>query len=82
MEDGIFSLEDIDFGINHHSNKKSKQIEEYQVEILKIGGFFHHPLHPQAHQSRSQNRFLLGQEKCTRINQTRKKKRKNVCATG
>jgi len=34
----VFSLEDIDFGVNHLSNGKAKDIEYYQVEILKIGG--------------------------------------------
>ena len=36
----FFSLEDIDFGVKRLANKKSKDIESYQVEILKIGGPF------------------------------------------
>ena len=34
----FFSLEDIDFGVKHLANGKSKDIEGYQAEILKIGG--------------------------------------------
>ena len=34
----VFSLEDIDFGVKRLANGKSKYIEGYQVEILKIGG--------------------------------------------
>ena len=31
-------LEDIDFRVKHLANGKAKDIEGYQVEILKIGG--------------------------------------------
>ena len=34
----VFSLEYIKFGINRITNGKAKDIEGYQVEILKIGG--------------------------------------------
>ena len=34
----IFSLEDIDYGVKRLANGKDKDIEVYQVEILKIGG--------------------------------------------
>lgn len=34
----VFSLEDIDFGVNRSANGKAKDIEGYQAEILKIGG--------------------------------------------
>ena len=34
----VFSLEDIHFGVKHLANGKSKDIEGYQAEILKIGG--------------------------------------------
>jgi hypothetical protein len=34
----VFSLEDIDFGVNRLANGKSKHIEGYQMEILKIWG--------------------------------------------
>ena len=34
----VFSLEDIDFGVKRLENGKAKDIEGYQVEILKIGG--------------------------------------------
>jgi len=33
----VFSLEDIDFGVNCLANGKAKDIEGYQAEILKIG---------------------------------------------
>ena len=36
----VFSLEDIDFEVKHLGNGKSKYIEGYQAEILKIGGLF------------------------------------------
>ena len=39
MEDEVFSLEDIDFGIKRLMNGKVKDIEGYQVELLKIGGY-------------------------------------------
>ena len=35
---GVFSLEDIDFRVKRLANGKSKYIEGYQEEILKIGG--------------------------------------------
>jgi len=38
IEDDIFSLEDIEFGVKDLANGKSKDIEGYQVEILKMGG--------------------------------------------
>ena len=34
----VFSLEDIDFWVKHLAIEKAKDIEGYQVEILKIGG--------------------------------------------
>ena len=34
----VFSLEDVDFGVNRLANGKAKDIEGYQAEILKIGG--------------------------------------------
>ena len=34
----VFSLEDIDFGVKRLENGKAKDIEGYQVEILKIRG--------------------------------------------
>ena len=34
----VFSLEDIDFGVNRLANGKAKDIEIYEVKILKIGG--------------------------------------------
>lgn len=34
----VFSLKDIDFGVNRLANGISKDIEGYQAEILKIGG--------------------------------------------
>ena len=34
----VFSLEDIDFGFKLLANGKDKDIEGYQVKILKIGG--------------------------------------------
>ena len=34
----IFSLEDIYFMVKHLANGKSKDIEGYKAEILKIGG--------------------------------------------
>ena len=34
----FFSLKDIDFRVKHLANGKSKDIEGYQEEILKIGG--------------------------------------------
>ena len=34
----VLSLEEIDFGVNLLANGKAKDIEGYQVEILKIGG--------------------------------------------
>ena len=42
----VFSLEDTDFGVKHLENGKAKDIEGYQVEILKIGG---HVLIPHIH---------------------------------
>ena len=37
-EDEVFSIEDIKFGVKRLANGKTKDIEGYQVEILKIGG--------------------------------------------
>ena len=34
----VFTLEDINFRVKHLENGKAKDIEGYQVEILKIGG--------------------------------------------
>ena len=42
----VFSLEDIDFGVNRVANGKAKDIEGYHAEILKIGG---HVLNPHIH---------------------------------
>ena len=42
-----FTLEYIDFGVEHLTNGKAKYIEGYQAEILKIGGLVPHPAHPQ-----------------------------------
>ena len=39
MEDEFFSLKDTTFRIKHLMNGKTKDIEGYQIEILKIGGF-------------------------------------------
>ena len=33
----VFSLEDINFGVNHLANGKAKDIEGYQAEISKSG---------------------------------------------
>jgi hypothetical protein len=38
MEDDVFSIEDIKFGVKWLGNEKAKDIEGYQYEILKIGG--------------------------------------------
>jgi len=35
----VFSLEEIDFGLNRLENGKVRDIEGYHAEILKIGGF-------------------------------------------
>jgi hypothetical protein len=37
-KDEVFSIEDIKFGVKWLSKGKAKDIERYQVEILKIGG--------------------------------------------
>jgi hypothetical protein len=37
-KDEVFSIEDIKFGVKRLSKGKSKAIEGYQDEILKIGG--------------------------------------------
>jgi len=34
----FFSIEDLKFGVKWFANRKSKDIKEYQDEILKIGG--------------------------------------------
>ena len=46
MEDGVFSLEAIDFGIKCLTNGKVKDIVGYQEKILKFGG---HVLIPHIH---------------------------------
>jgi hypothetical protein len=37
-EDGVFSLDDIEFGFKRLANEKAKDIEGYQAEIFQIGG--------------------------------------------
>jgi hypothetical protein len=37
-KDEFFSIEDIKFGVKQFSKGKDKDIEDYQAEILKIGG--------------------------------------------
>ena len=37
-KDEVFSIEDIKFGVKQLAKGKAKNIEGYQVEILKIGG--------------------------------------------
>ena len=36
--DVVFSLDDIEFGVNRLENQKARDIEGYQDEIFKIGG--------------------------------------------
>lgn len=38
MEEEVFSLDDMEFGIKQLAKGKTKGIEGYQLEILKIGG--------------------------------------------
>lgn len=35
----IFTLEDIEFGVKQLAKGKAKDIEDYQIDILKVGGF-------------------------------------------
>ena len=37
-KEGIFSLDDIEFGVKRLTNGKAKDIEDYQYETFKIGG--------------------------------------------
>ena len=37
-KEGVFSLDDIEFGVKRLANGKAKDIEGYQAEIFKIGG--------------------------------------------
>ena len=51
----VFSLEDIDFGVKRLANGKSKDIEGYQAEILKIRGivlipYIHKPFNLEVNQ--------------------------------
>lgn len=38
-KDDIFSLEDVQFGINKLANEKAKDIEDYRAEIFKMGKY-------------------------------------------
>jgi hypothetical protein len=53
IEDEVFSMEDIEFGVKWLTNGKAKDIEGYQDEIFKIRAY-PHPSHTQALQFSSQ----------------------------